>query len=418
MVQKTNSTFLILLLLLLLREELWNPADNNLVQGNYPSPSVACGITTTTCNRTSAKGNSWTVAGSDGWGRIEEIFVGDQNNGNSSISTTTVPSSADGSGAGSSGELLQVGDYVSVERSESGTMRSSLWLPMDHVIKIDRGYQLHQSIGSASAATLFQVAGTAYNILHNFVRCQKGDIIIQNAGNSTVGYMISQLATHKGIHVVSIVRKKKNRNIRNHFFSKEFEVANKNVHGEAGRHIIVTEEDLLENEQKKENMKELQLYLKKHLSSDRKSLPLLAINAVGGSSASDILVRLLRKNGTMVTYGGMSKKPITINTGSFIFKNLHFVGYWHSYWRTISTYTKRKQLINEIVNAVLDNHDIQSPEVQVFPLCQINDGIQGNNNNNNQRQPNNNVLISSLEKDNSDNNSIYPKKVVFDCRCS
>ncbi|XVF20173.1 hypothetical protein REPUB_Repub11eG0175300 [Reevesia pubescens] len=39
-----------------------------------------------------------------------------------------------------------------------------------------------------------------------------------------------------------------------------------------------------------------------------------------------------RQGGTMVTYGGMSKKPITVSTSSFIFKDLSLRGFWLQKW--------------------------------------------------------------------------------------
>jgi trans-2-enoyl-CoA reductase len=81
-------------------------------------------------------------------------------------------------------------------------------------------------------------------------------------------------------------------------------------------------------------------------------MPSLALNGVGGKSVNTLL-RYLSENGTLVTYGGMSRKPITIPTvsyfykitlnitwiliglkyqGSLIFKGYTFVGYWNSRW--------------------------------------------------------------------------------------
>ncbi|KAJ6964200.1 hypothetical protein NC652_002467 [Populus alba x Populus x berolinensis] len=55
--------------------------------------------------------------------------------------------------------------------------------------------------------------------------------------------------------------------------------------------------------------------------------PALGFNCVGGNSAS-LVLKFLRHGGTMVTYGGMSKKPITASTSSFIFKDLSLRGFW------------------------------------------------------------------------------------------
>jgi trans-2-enoyl-CoA reductase len=56
-------------------------------------------------------------------------------------------------------------------------------------------------------------------------------------------------------------------------------------------------------------------------------------NAVGGYSAQTML-RLLAPNAssTMVTYGGMSKQPLTIPTGAFIFKDITLRGFWLTRW--------------------------------------------------------------------------------------
>eukprot|EP00461_Guttulinopsis_vulgaris_P004099 UN04100 len=37
-------------------------------------------------------------------------------------------------------------------------------------------------------------------------------------------------------------------------------------------------------------------------------------------------------HGTVVTYGGMSKKPAMIGAGSFIFNDLTFKGFWMTRW--------------------------------------------------------------------------------------
>lgn len=52
---------------------------------------------------------------------------------------------------------------------------------------------------------------------------------------------------------------------------------------------------------------------------DKLPKPKLAFNCVGGKSALEIL-RHLDKNGVMVTYGGMSREPVTVPTSALIFK--------------------------------------------------------------------------------------------------
>ncbi|KAK8990495.1 hypothetical protein V6N11_009194 [Hibiscus sabdariffa] len=59
--------------------------------------------------------------------------------------------------------------------------------------------------------------------------------------------------------------------------------------------------------------------------------PALGLNCVGGNAAS-LVLKFLSQEGTMVTYGGMSKKPITVPTSPFIFKDLSLRGFWLQKW--------------------------------------------------------------------------------------
>lgn len=57
--------------------------------------------------------------------------------------------------------------------------------------------------------------------------------------------------------------------------------------------------------------------------------PKLGLNCVGGAS-STALAKALAHGGTIVTYGGMSMKPVTIPTSLLIFKDLTCKGFWLS----------------------------------------------------------------------------------------
>lgn len=59
--------------------------------------------------------------------------------------------------------------------------------------------------------------------------------------------------------------------------------------------------------------------------------PALGLNCVGGKSGVTV-ARALTRGGIMVTYGGMSKQPVTIGTGSLIFDDLRLVGFWMTRW--------------------------------------------------------------------------------------
>lgn len=323
----------------------WNPADKNTVEGKYPSP-----FRHPPPQYPSIKGEDWKVAGSEGWGIVVSNQKKDSN--------------------------LLPGTYVTMGYNGTGTYRSSLWLPEQALIPIERGEELANKLGH-SAPLLFQLGGTALRMLNDFEQLDENDVVVQNAGNSAVGWMLSQLAAFKNIQVISLVR-------RGSKTEEEFSqlVAHlTQTHTSVTR--VVAEEDLMEN---KDALKELQ-------STFEKDPPKLAIDAVGGPSA-DLLLKMLASGGTMVTYGGMSAKPVTVATPRLIFQDLKVRGYWQSRWMAQHFTKDKKKMVDDLVDGVLDD-GILCPPAQTFPLSHVRE---------------------ALEFEAQQSHEVVRKKVVFDCR--
>ena len=102
------------------------------------------------------------------------------------------------------------------------------------------------------------------------------------------------------------------------------------------------------------------------------------------------MVKLLQAGGTLVTYGGLSKRPITVTvpTGRFIFSDLTFRGYWHSAWlvrnhREEENTTSNKTcstMLQDVVNAVCDGSLVLGKR-KVFDLCDVQDALEWNDGN-------------------------------------
>ena len=58
----------------------------------------------------------------------------------------------------------------------------------------------------------------------------------------------------------------------------------------------------------------------------------------------------------MVTYGGMSKKPVIISTGAFIFRDLRFRGFWMTEWNKIHEAKEREDMLFELAQMVKGSH--------------------------------------------------------------
>ncbi|CAN4119019.1 unnamed protein product [Withania somnifera] len=185
--------------------------------------------------------------------------------------------------AGCAVKALSPGDLVIHSAYLPGTWQTyvvedqSLW------------YKIDKSTPIEYAATVSVNPLSALRMLEDFVALKPGDTIVQNGATSTVGQCVIQLARIRGIHSVNIIR------------------------------------DKHESDEVKEKL--IKLGADKVFAKDDIPEPLLGLNCIGGNAAT-MVVKFLKQGGTMVTYGGMSRKPITISTPYFIFKEISLKGFW------------------------------------------------------------------------------------------
>ena len=217
-------------------------------------------------------------------------------------------------------------------------------------------------------------------MLNDFVSLQAGDVVVQNAGNSGVGVMVSQLAAAQSVSVVSVVR-------RGSRSPQEFEELKEYLQGAENAAMIVAEEDLSD----RESINAFQQALQELPGANQ--LPKLALNAVGGTSAK-LLLKVLQPGGTMVTYGGMSGKGVEIATLQLIFKDLTVAGYWHSRWMVHHGMKEKQEMIDALAQAALEGN-VECPPVRVFPLKDFRE---------------------ALKWQAEQSSSVIRSKLVFDCQ--
>ncbi|KAM3872820.1 LOW QUALITY PROTEIN: enoyl-[acyl-carrier-protein] reductase, mitochondrial-like [Diretmus argenteus] len=201
---------------------------------------------------------------------------------------------------GSQVKSLKTGDWVILKDAGLGTWRTAAVLAEDDVISLPSGIPL------LSAATLGVNPCTALRMLSDFEDLKPGDSVIQNAANSGVGQAVIQIAAARGINTINVVRDR-----------PEFTQLSDRLKAMGASHVI--KEETLRRPEMKELFKDL-------------SKPKLALNGVGGKSATELL-RHLQAKGSMVTYGGMAKQPVTVPVSAFIFKDVKLRGFWVTQWK-------------------------------------------------------------------------------------
>lgn len=176
-------------------------------------------------------------------------------------------------------KTLKPGDWVIPKDAGLGTWRTAAVLREADLLSVPSDLPL------LAAATLGVNPCTAYRMLLDFEDLKPGDTVIQNAANSGVGQAVIQIAAARGISTVNVIRDR-----------PEFSQLSDRLKAIGATHVI-KEETL-----RRPEMKELFKTCPK---------PKLALNGVGGKSATELL-RHLQVGGSMVTYGGMAKQPVTV----------------------------------------------------------------------------------------------------------
>ncbi|KAL6642091.1 hypothetical protein ACP70R_020272 [Stipagrostis hirtigluma subsp. patula] len=194
---------------------------------------------------------------------------------------------------------LSPGDWVIPSPPSFGTWQT-------YIVKHESAWhKVRSDVPMEYAATVTVNPLTALRMLQDFVKLNPGYTIVQNGATSIVGQCVIQLAKVHGIHTINIIRDRPG--------SEEAKDKLKQL----GADEVFTETQL-----DIKNVKSLLGALPE---------PALGFNCVGGNAAS-LILKFLRQGGTMVTYGGMSKKPVTVPTSYFIFKDLSLRGFWLQKW--------------------------------------------------------------------------------------
>ncbi len=202
---------------------------------------------------------------------------------------------------------------------------------------------LPKGIADEMAATLRVNPATAWLMLSEFVKLAPGDWVIQNAANSAVGRHVIQIAQHRGLRTVNLVRRPE--------LAAELQ--------DAGADAVLADSDRVRDE-----VRDL----------TGKTPPRLGLNAVGGDSALRV-ASCLAPGGVLVTYGAMSKKPVALPNGLLIFRDLHARGFWVTRWSRQADLATRRDLYARLARLAIDGV-LRAPVEAVYPLADYREALE------------------------------------------
>ncbi|KAL1229071.1 Enoyl-[acyl-carrier-protein] reductase [Trichinella pseudospiralis] len=230
---------------------------------------------------------------------------------------------------------LRVGDWAIPAQAGFGTWRNVGVANAKDLLKINN------QLSVAEAATLAVNPSTAYRMLQDFVHLQPGDVVLQNGATSAVGQNVIQLCKHFGYTSVNIIRDKSN-TVDSIDYLKEL----------GADHILT------ENQLKSEDAEMLFSNI---------AAPKLGLNCISGRSTV-FMAAALCSNGKLVTYGGMSKQPLQVPTGTLIFKRIQLHGFWMSAWNAQQkNQTERLHMLNTLTDLLLQRK-LRTPRLEMIPF--------------------------------------------------
>ncbi|PSN66950.1 NAD(P)-binding protein [Corynespora cassiicola Philippines] len=285
-----------------------NPADINQIQGVYPSkPTFTTSLGTA---------NPIAVAGNEGVAEI--IKLGDK--------------------AKDAG--FKRGDWVIMKGPGFGTWRTHAAATPEQVVKLEE--HAREGITPIQAGTVSINPCTAYRMLKDFVELREGEWFIQNGANSGVGRAAIQLGKKWGLKSINIIRGRDDKAAEGKL-KKELKAI--------GADVVITDTEL-----QSQGIKDMS---KEWTNGGREPIK-LALNCVNGKAAT-AMAKLLAGSSHFVTYGAMSKQPLTIPASMLIFKDIHFHGFWVSKWA--DKYPEEKKRTVEDVLDMIRNKQFKDTPV-------------------------------------------------------
>lgn len=184
-------------------------------------------------------------------------------------------------------------------------------------------------------------------MLKDFIALHPGDTVIQNGANSAVGQAVFQLCREWNLNCVGVVRDRPN--------IDELRAYLKSL----GAAEVLTEEQV----------RTTQIF-----KSGQFTKPRLGLNCVGGKSSTE-MVRHLADKAALVTYGGMSREPVTAATSALIFKDISFHGFWMTRWtKENHSSPSRDEMFDDLIRLMLEKK-FRGPTAKLVPFAEYKDAL-------------------------------------------
>eukprot|EP00755_Sulcionema_specki_P006206 Sspe_Gene.34829::Locus_16909_Transcript_1_1_Confidence_1.000_Length_1614::g.34829::m.34829/K07512/MECR, NRBF1; mitochondrial trans-2-enoyl-CoA reductase len=216
---------------------------------------------------------------------------------------------------GSACTVLKPGDYVVPNKQTLGTWATGVVSSEDDFDRVPSDVQPEN-------LALMSVYGTAWRLVNDFTKV-KPDDVVWVLGRGAVGTAAACLLQQKGATVF--------------MFLRDGRPNEADTHASIRRHLplCTTIKDTT-----------LRMRVMQTITGDLPR-PKLILNGVGGTVLQETL-RFAAEGCKVVSFGNMSRKPVSVSVGRHIFQDIQLLSFWYGRWLARSTREEREAMYREI----------------------------------------------------------------------
>jgi len=213
-----------------------------------------------------------------------------------------------------------------------------------NVVDARQALPIKKGISDEQAAVSFVNPVTAYIMICEVLRCRRGDVVLQSAGNSELGKMIIRLGKRMGFQTISIVR-------------DQAQAAP--LHALGADHVIdITTENLMD---------------RVHAITRGQGVR-HALDPIAGTLASQ-MIPCLGPQGRLLVYGTLSAAPLQFSSRDLMTPLSSVEGFFLTNWMARQPLLKKLSITRKAASLVLSG-ELKSHIRKIYPLAQFRDALQ------------------------------------------
>ena len=230
---------------------------------------------------------------------------------------------------------VKPGDRVILVNTERSAWRERFVWKAEGLIPVPMGDKVQLALLAANPPS-------AMLMLEKFTSLNRGDWVLQNAANSSVGTSLIQLAKARGLHTVNIVRRESVIPLLKSFGADV---------------VLVDGPDLTER-----------------ISQATQQAPIrLGIDAIAGEATGHIAA-CLTESGTVINYGLLSGQPCKIDSADVLFRNISLKGFWYAGWLSNALTSEIASVFQRLVS-LHQSGELRVPVEAVYPIERLNEAL-------------------------------------------